>query len=64
MSSAFDLLRKFTDSISVGWQIATTKRTTYEYIIEDIELQKRDGALSSIGYYLMIGYRKALPKKL
>lgn len=43
--------------ISECWRIATTKSSTYEYIIEDIQLQERNSVLCSQIYYRAIGSR-------
>lgn len=54
LANYFDKIANF---ISGFWQIAITRQTMYEYVIEDIELQERNKCLGSIIYYRAIGSR-------
>lgn len=50
-------LNKLTDSILSFWRIATKKNDSFEYVIEDIQLQERNNMLRSQVYYRPIGSR-------
>jgi len=54
------ILDKVMNCISEFWYIATTKSSTYEYIIEDIQLQERNNIFSSQIYYRAIGSRTVM----
>lgn len=51
------MLNRFINYISGFWYIATTKHHSYEYIIEDIQLQEKNNKISSQIYYRAIGSR-------
>jgi hypothetical protein len=51
------MFKRILDFISEYWHIATTKSGLYEYIIEDIQIQERENALTTLIYYRAIGAR-------
>ena len=51
------ILKKITDCISGFWHIATARYDFFEYVIEDIQLEKRKNSLRSQIYYRAIGSR-------
>ena len=57
MAKTDSILNRFVNCISGFWYIATTKNSSYEYVIEDIQLQEKNNRVSSLIYYRAIGAR-------